>query len=111
MTNTSTALELKCYHCGQLCSDDVLWHHDKSFCCYGCRTVFEILEANDLCEYYTHDKNPGVSLKHVTDDTFDYLDDKSISSRIFSFDSPTFAKVVFYIPAIHCVSCIWLLEN
>lgn len=111
MINASTALELKCYHCGQVCNDDVLWHRDKSFCCYGCRTVFEILEANDLCDYYTHDKNPGLTLKNISDDTFDYLDDKNIRRKILAFDSETFAKVIFHVPAIHCVSCIWLLEN
>ena len=55
--------ELKCYHCGQLC-EETLWLSDKPFCCYGCKTVFEILSTNDLCEYYNFDKNPGITLLH-----------------------------------------------
>jgi P-type Cu+ transporter len=102
--------ELKCYHCGQRC-EETLWLSDKPFCCYGCKTVFEILSANDLCEYYNFDKNPGVQLKKVSDETFAYLDEKDIRRKVIEFDSETFSRVRFYTPAIHCVSCIWLLEN
>jgi cytochrome c oxidase accessory protein FixG len=33
--------ELKCYHCGQRC-EETLWANDKVFCCFGCKTIFEI---------------------------------------------------------------------
>lgn len=101
---------LTCYHCGQPC-DDTLWKEDKSFCCYGCQTVYEILSANDLCEYYDLEKNPGTQLWYVSEETYAFLDEKDIRKKILAFDSETFARVQFYVPAIHCVSCIWLLEN
>jgi len=101
---------LKCYHCGQPC-DETLWLSDKAFCCYGCKTVYEILTANDLCEYYDLNKNPGIQLKVVSEETYAYLDEKDIRKKVIEFDSETFARVRFYIPAIHCVSCIWLLEK
>lgn len=101
---------LTCFHCGQSC-EEPLSHDDKSFCCYGCKTVYEILAANQLCEYYRIDQNPGVHITDATEETYGYLDEKNIRTRILDFDSEEFAKVTFYIPAIHCVSCIWLLEN
>src|SRR5688572_618776 len=102
--------ELKCYHCGQLC-EETIWLHDKPFCCYGCKTVFEILSANDLCEYYALDEHAGISIKNTNQESFAYLDEKSIKKRVVEFDSETFSKVTFFIPNIHCISCIWLLEN
>jgi Cu+-exporting ATPase len=106
-----TIKEVQCFHCGQPC-DEVFWLKEKSFCCYGCKTVFEILAANDLCEYYTIDESTrGNSLKDAGSDSFAYLDEPKIRKKILTFDSATFARVLFYAPAIHCVSCIWLLEN
>jgi P-type Cu+ transporter len=102
--------ELACYHCGNAC-EETQWLDDKAFCCYGCKTVFEILTANDLCEYYDLDKNPGVQLRTVSEETYAYLDEKDIRKKVVSFDVDDFVRVRFYIPAIHCVSCIWLLEN
>ncbi|MBL7858771.1 MAG: heavy metal translocating P-type ATPase metal-binding domain-containing protein [Cyclobacteriaceae bacterium] len=102
--------DIKCYHCGQAC-EDTLWMEDKAFCCHGCKTVFEILSANDLCEYYDLDKNPGIQLKQISEETYAYLDEKDIRRKTVEFDSDSFSRVRFYIPAIHCVSCIWLLEN
>jgi Cu+-exporting ATPase len=114
MMNTEVApgvdVELKCFHCGQPC-EETLWLDDKAFCCYGCKTVYEILNSNNLCQYYDLDKNPGIQLKNKSDETYAYLNEKDIRKKLLDFDSDTFAKVNFFIPAIHCVSCIWLLEN
>jgi P-type Cu+ transporter len=102
--------KLKCLHCGQFC-EETLWQDDKPFCCYGCKTVFEILSANNLCEFYALDTNAGLSQRNASDEAFTYLDEADIRLKILAFDSETFAKVEFLVPAIHCVSCIWLLEN
>ncbi|MBT1689072.1 heavy metal translocating P-type ATPase [Dawidia soli] len=100
-----------CYHCGQVCESEVLLLDDKPFCCPGCQTVFEILNTHDLCEYYSLDKAPGSQHAVAGDDVYAYLDEKSVRKKLVTFDSAEFASVQFYIPAIHCVSCIWLLEN
>lgn len=110
MTQTEAISDLKCYHCGQLC-EETFNVNEKVFCCFGCKTVFEIINENDLCEYYSLDKNPGIQRRKLTEDNFAYLDEKEIRKKVIEFDSNTFAKVRFYVPAVHCVSCIWLLEN
>ncbi len=101
---------IPCFHCGQRCPDDLIAVDEKLFCCEGCKSVYEILRANDLCNYYNFDHDAGVNNK-ATDKSFDYLDSPDIRKKIVLFDSKNFARVVFQIPAIHCASCIWLLEN
>lgn len=103
--------EVKCYHCGQLCQDEVHTSHEKSFCCSGCQTVFEILNENDLCAYYALDDRNGLQVKPVPADAYRYLDEGAIRKKLLQFDSDSFARVTFNLPAIHCSSCIWLLEN
>ena len=102
--------DVKCYHCGQPC-DEVYLESEKSFCCYGCKTVFEILEENNLCDYYDLETRTGTPLTSVDEGSFDYLDEPRIRKKIVTFDSASFARVSLYIPSVHCISCIWLLEN
>ena len=110
MTSIETTVDLVCHHCGQPC-DEVVWLEEKSFCCHGCKAVFEILSANKLCEYYSFDEKPGISLRDVAEESYAYLDEPSVRKKVMEFDSPTFSRVRFYVPNIHCISCIWLLEN
>jgi len=102
--------DVSCHHCGQPC-DETHWFNDKPFCCYGCKTVFEILSEHDLCEYYALDGRAGISIRNSHQQSFSYLDEKKVRKKVLDFDSETFSKVSFFIPAIHCISCIWLLEN
>lgn len=99
-----------CFHCGQPCKEGDFLTDDKSFCCYGCKTVYEILNENNLCEYYDFESNPGVRLED-DDETYTYLDNPDISAKLLLFEINGISRVQFYVPAIHCISCIWLLEN
>lgn len=100
-----------CFHCGQPCKEGDFLTDDKSFCCYGCKTVYEILNENDLCEYYNFESSPGVRLEIDNDETYTYLDNPEISSKLLLFEINGISRVQLYVPAIHCISCIWLLEN
>ncbi len=103
--------DLKCYHCGQACDDQQFLVADKSFCCYGCQVVFEIINDNNLCAYYQYEEHPGTTIRAVDDEAYAYLDATKVQEKLLEFKSTTFARVRFSVPAIHCVSCIWLLEN
>ncbi len=102
---------LKCYHCGQACEDTRFSHDDKNFCCYGCKVVYEIIQENNLCSYYDYTAHPGKTAREVDEESYAYLEEESIQLKLLEFNSPTFARVRFRVPAVHCVSCIWLLEN
>ncbi len=111
--SNSTGLKssLKCYHCGDNCPDDSIFIEEKYFCCNGCKTVYEILNENQLCNYYNLDQNPGVSPKINVVRKFDYLNDESIINQLIDFKNEDITAVTFNIPQMHCSSCIWLLEN
>lgn len=101
---------VKCFHCGEE-SEEPIFFDGKAFCCDGCKTVFEILNTNNLCEYYQIEGYTGTSLKNVQKNSFAFLDAADVRRKILSFDSDNLSKVTFHVPSIHCVSCIWLLEN
>lgn len=100
-----------CYHCGEQCNDTTILLDEKPFCCEGCKTVYEILNHNDLCQYYQIDQNPGISLKGKTQAAFAYLDDPEVIEQLADYQDGNQIKITFYLPQIHCASCIWLLEN
>ena len=99
-----------CYHCGNLCDAILIKSQDKSFCCNGCKTVFEIFSENDMTCYYDFQQNPGAIPQEVKG-KFDYLTNENIISKLLDFDDGTTQVVSLYIPHIHCSSCIWVLEN
>lgn len=112
MANVSTPTKTTCYHCGEDCTTETWQKEDKLFCCQGCLAVYDLLESNDLCGYYDLEKNSGVSLKAKSfDGRFDFLKNTSIADSLLTFSSETQASITFYIPSIHCSSCVWLLEN
>ncbi|PSL35465.1 Cu+-exporting ATPase [Chitinophaga ginsengisoli] len=104
--------KLQCAHCGEDCPDKKISLGDKNFCCEGCKLVYEILNENDLCDYYTLNANPGQAQRiPVRKDKFAFLDDKKIQQQLIQFQDDTQTHLTFYIPHIHCSSCLWLLEN
>ena len=100
-----------CYHCGEECKDLNISINEKIFCCNGCKTVFEILNKNDLCNYYSIDQTPGKSPKEFESKEFDYLDDEKLIKQLNNYIDDKISIVTFTIPQMHCSSCIWLLEN
>ncbi|MBL7825155.1 MAG: heavy metal translocating P-type ATPase metal-binding domain-containing protein [Saprospiraceae bacterium] len=105
-------VQLTCYHCHEKCEDDRLRLDDKYFCCDGCKMVFEILNTHGLCNYYQLDDNAGVSLKNPkSSKSYAYLDDPEVQEKLLEFSSEHKSQVTFYLPQMHCASCIWLLEN
>ena len=98
-----------CYHCGQELGNIEYRYDDKLFCCAGCKNVYQILSANNLCNYYLYNQAPGSRFKAHAH--FGYLDEPSIVSQIIDYNDKQNTIVTFYIPAIHCSSCIWLLEH
>jgi P-type Cu+ transporter len=103
--------EIKCFHCGDDCRDESISANDKIFCCTGCKTVYEMLNQNQLCNYYTIENSPGISPKNLPVRKFDYLDDMETIQKLIDFKNDKISSITFYIPQMHCSSCIWLLEN
>jgi Cu+-exporting ATPase len=100
-----------CFHCGNeiIIRNEVIFD-EKSFCCNGCRTVYEIFSQNDLSCYYDFENAPGATPQDIKG-KYDFLDDEKIIAKLLEFQEETTSIVLLYIPHIHCSSCIWILEN
>lgn len=108
-TTAEPDISRACYHCGQDCEETHV-ADGHAFCCFGCKTVYEILQENGLCTYYDLQARPGVK-QEDDGDAYVHLDDPQVADQLLGFRSPDLARVTFDVPAIHCISCIWLLEN
>lgn len=105
--------DTQCFHCGNALGIDTLSYQDHSFCCDGCKTVYSILQANNLGTYYDLNQHPGFNRLNnsIYLHAFNVLDDAAVAASFINFKNNNFTIAKFYIPAIHCTSCIWLLEN
>ena len=70
------------------------------------------MNENNLCTYYDLDKSPGIKAKgKFSSARFAYLDDINTAKKLVQFSSDTQINSTFYLPQIHCSSCVFLLEN
>ena len=74
--------------------------------------VYEILSRSNSGEYYKLSEYPGVKNSTASaGKRYDFLDNEEIKREILDFSDNGVSRVKFFIPNIHCSSCIWLLEN
>lgn len=99
-----------CYHCGDSCVQGSIQVEEKHFCCKGCQTVYEILSAQGLENYYKIQQRAG-SQPTENLSKFDYLSEPEIVKELLEFDDGGLQRVRLRIPGMHCSSCIWVLEN
>lgn len=100
-----------CFHCGQAIVKERIAFDNKAFCCNGCKSVFEILNMNDLGNFYELNKSSGIRPNDENISQFDYLDTSEVFTKVTDFSEGNTTLVTFKIPVIHCSSCIWLLES
>ena len=106
------ALTNKCDHCGADCGKLPLEWGGNIFCCNGCKQVYQLLNEAKLTRYYDIEELPGVKTEEVQHlEKYAFLDQDEVKEKLYEFHENQIAKVTFYIPTIHCASCIWLLEN
>lgn len=102
----------RCFHCGQVCPDASFTLEGRWFCCFGCQTVFSLLRENGLEQFYSLERAPGIRVRTIADAAkWAFLDDPAVQEKLLDFADQTRAAVTLHLPAIHCVACVWLLEN
>lgn len=101
-----------CFHCGSACNSSLTRYDDKLFCCSGCKAVYEILQSRQLCGYYDFKKQPGNKTKNTFEkNDLAYLDTLTVKQHLVRFEDGNNVHIVFQIPGMHCISCIWLMEH
>ena len=109
---TAATTATLCFHCRQTGPAAGPYIGDKYFCCEGCKTVYEILSANDLCDFYLIDKKAGKKAAEAKSArVYAYLDDPEVAEKLLEFNDGHTAQITFYLPQMHCAGCIWLLEH
>jgi Cu+-exporting ATPase len=75
--------------------------------------VYQILADKQLDRYYEMMPTPGIRIEqeNTSGTRYAYLDSEEIKLKLLDFSDGGIARLNLFIPAIHCSSCIWLLEN
>lgn len=109
----NTKVASLCAHCQTSVVEQKVLYSGLTFCCHGCEAVYKILNENNLCQYYEISQNAGIKItEQSSSNKYDYLDRIDIQAKLLRYkDEHGLACVIFYIPQIHCNSCLWLLEK
>jgi len=74
--------------------------------------VHELLTESGLGQFYELSSAHGVRIRSASArEQWAYLDDPAVQPRLLDFTDGKVGRITFRIPAIHCVACVWLLEN
>lgn len=112
LTTTHATDSLICYHCGQSCASQLIPFDAKTFCCDGCLTVYQLLQENNLCNFYAFQEKSNIQPQQRDyRNRFAYLDDSTTTKQLLKFESNERNIVQFELPQMHCSSCVWLLEH
>lgn len=113
MVNTvsSPTTESVCVHCGEPCADERVERGKLLFCCPGCETVYTILQENDLLSFYHIDEAAGQKKQDIHNRDYAWLDVPKLADRVIRYRDEERCHIDLELPAIHCASCVWLLER
>ena len=110
-TSATSAIE-SCYHCGLPCPTSSIQADQHAFCCDGCLTVYQLIQDNNLCNYYSFQDTERIQPKSRNyGERFAYLEDQDTINQLLQFQSAEHAVVQLELPQMHCSSCVWLLEH
>jgi P-type Cu+ transporter len=100
-----------CYHCGNPPIAQPIVYDDKTFCCSGCKSVYQLLSDSGMEDFYKINNAPGARPKSSNAEKYRYLDSEEIAQKFYLFNEGFKRKISVLLPSIHCSSCIWILEN
>ncbi len=94
----STNTQTKCDYCGDPCLTELVVIKGSSYCCYGCATLDDVVAKIKTSE-------------DEVDIRYKQFDIKENFDRLVDFQNDKVYKFSVILPAIHCSSCIELLED
>lgn len=101
-----------CFHCGLVCPSVCPRDSDRSFCCAGCQAVFSLLQSQGLGDFYSLSRQAGVRPEAQTaPGRFAFLDNPKVQEACAEFTNGRRLRITWRIPSMHCLACVWLLEN
>lgn len=108
----------QCAHC----DEDVVVQYfsnldknkEKTFCCHGCVTVYEVLHQKGLQDYYSIKEDSVIykrrSPVESSKNHYLFMDDAQFIEE-YSYVENNERIIEFYLEGIHCLACLWLIEK
>lgn len=103
--------ENTCFHCHDTLPPDPIPFDNKSFCCNGCKSVYELLSAHELGAFYAQPDSGGQRPNTTSQEQFAFLDEPALRQQLIDFEEGDLVRLTLHLPQIHCASCIYLLEH
>lgn len=110
-TQQSAVKTEHCAHCGDPCPNGRIHLEDTYFCCQGCKSIYQILQEGGLLDFYRLDERAGKSQAAESVNDYAWLEVPKLAESIVRYRDETRCQIEIELPAIHCVSCVWLLER
>jgi len=112
LPSSTTREAARCRHCGERCGREAKNAGGDCFCCSGCLAVFTLLTESGLGQFYELAPTPGTPVgERKPRQAWAFLDEPAVRQSLLDFEEKERASVRFHVPAIHCLACVWLLEN
>lgn len=108
-----------CVHC-QLPADDPLYlqndhDHQNPFCCYGCMSVYQVLNGQGLGHFYELKKQTGTFKSaqpaEVLNERFEYMERPEFLNDYVQTSYDGNKVLSLYLDGVHCIACLWLVEK
>lgn len=108
----NSQLELICYHCGlpaKSAYKAIIENKEQNFCCQGCITACNLIYSSGASSYYKN--RDGYCQLPVKNDNENINYNSESFFKDFIKKSNNKFSIKFYIEAIHCPSCMWVIEK
>lgn len=102
-----------CSHCSLPVPPALVRADEKEqYCCPGCRTVAEAIQASGLSWYYKLlDNTEAAQPARTTGRDYQECDDPSFAEAHVGTTARGDLETVFYVEGVHCAACVWLVEK
>jgi Cu2+-exporting ATPase len=107
------AAPVECRHCGASVPSTLLEPGaEEQFCCAGCRTVFQMLQAHALGRYYDQPRGDADAPQPALSTGLEYaeLNDPAFLDS-FSSTNGAERSAELLLEGVHCAACVWLVEK
>ena len=94
-----------CLHCG-------LPSYGESFCCIGCKTIYETIQELGLQYFYDlRDAAWRPTTALLSKESLQALDYPELIQKYFNTTNDNFLEGTLLLEGIHCAGCVWMLEE
>ncbi|MBZ7979864.1 heavy metal translocating P-type ATPase metal-binding domain-containing protein [Campylobacter sp. RM12642] len=93
---------MKCSHCKiDFDKNSMIFQGNNAFCCNGCKNVFNLINENNLEDFYKNASNLSKINEQISYDENSFFIEKENN----------YEKILILIDNLHCAACVWLIEK